>query len=160
MYSMARTTAKTPRDLEGSDALVERALEIKAWVKPNVWFFENPVGLLRGRSIMAPLGPYLHICSYCHYGKRFRKNTCLWTNVNDVALKECSMKTPCEAYRLNKKHAATAQCGPSKDGTKGSGSAEAAYPIPAPLVHQLFDAAIAEWEEEALLRWGRSVAGR
>ena len=30
-YSRARTTAKTPRDLEGSDALVNKTLEIIGW---------------------------------------------------------------------------------------------------------------------------------
>ena len=35
MYSVARTKAKTPRDLVGSDALVLKALAIKDWVRPN-----------------------------------------------------------------------------------------------------------------------------
>jgi site-specific DNA-cytosine methylase len=146
MYSVARTTAKTPRDLEGSDALVLKALEIMRWTKPNFWYLENPVGMLRGRPIMASLEPFLHICSYCRYGKAFRKNTCIWTNAK-VDLHRCSVKTPCDHYRATHKHPATAQgCNP-----------ESVYPIPAPLVHQLFDAAVAEWEDEALLRWGRSA---
>jgi hypothetical protein len=156
-YSVARTTAKTPRDLEGSDALVERALEIMRWVQPDVWFLENPVGLLRRRPVMAPLESCLHICSYCRYGKSFRKHTCIWTNVDDVALMKCSTKTPCDHFREHRKHATTAQGGPNANKTPGSSSAEAAYPIPAPLVHQLFGRAIEVWEEQALLRWGQSV---
>ena len=30
-YSRARTTAKTPRDLDGSDAIVQKVLDIVAW---------------------------------------------------------------------------------------------------------------------------------
>jgi site-specific DNA-cytosine methylase len=156
-YSVARTTAKTPRDLVGSDALVLKAIEIRNWVKPNYWIVENPVGMLMHRPIMASLEPFLHICSYCKYNKPFRKNTCIWTNVK-VSLQRCCKATPCEHYRQHSKHAVTAQAGPSKNKTPGCKCAEAAYPIPAPLVHQLFDAAIDGWEEEALVHWGRSVS--
>jgi site-specific DNA-cytosine methylase len=66
-YSIARSRAKTPRDLEGADALVERALEIKDYVNPNAWFLENPHGdarsALRLRPIMQPLEQYRHECT-------------------------------------------------------------------------------------------------
>jgi site-specific DNA-cytosine methylase len=38
-YSIARTTAKTPRDLEGSDRLVQRVLDIIGYHKPQGGFF-------------------------------------------------------------------------------------------------------------------------
>ena len=41
-YSIARTTAKTPRDLEGSDRLVQRVLDIIEYFKPATWFMEIP----------------------------------------------------------------------------------------------------------------------
>ena len=41
-YSIARTKAKTPRDLDGADAIVQRCLDIIAYWKPKVYFIENP----------------------------------------------------------------------------------------------------------------------
>jgi hypothetical protein len=156
-YSVARTRAKVPRQLEWSDELVLKALEIMRWVNPTFWFLENPVGMLMHRPIMADLQQYLHICSYCRYGTMFRKNTCIWHNLKDIVLHRCCKATPCEHFKQNRKHFATAQAGPGKNRTPGCGGVQASYPVPAPLVHQLFDAAIAEWEENALVRWGRSV---
>jgi hypothetical protein len=143
-YSIARSRAKTPRDLEGADALVARALEIKDYVKPNAWFLENPHGdarsALRLRPIMQPLEEHRHLCTYCHYGKQFRKRTDIWTDVPGVALKSCSKGTPCPHVASTKKHKhpVTAQSGPSA-GALGCGSAEAAYPIPFLLVKYLLE---------------------
>ena len=47
-YSVARTCASTPRDIEGSNALVKRTLDIINYLKPKAWFMENPkTGLLK-----------------------------------------------------------------------------------------------------------------
>ncbi len=55
-YSRARTTALTPRDLEGSDRLVERVLEIIKYHKPGTFFIENPQsGLLKSRDVVRGL---------------------------------------------------------------------------------------------------------
>ncbi len=52
-YSRARTTATTPRDLEGSDRLVQTVLDIIAFFKPASFFIENPqTGLLKGRDVV------------------------------------------------------------------------------------------------------------
>ena len=46
-YSRARTTARTPRDLEGSDALVRKCLDLADRLFCNI-FLENPEsGLLK-----------------------------------------------------------------------------------------------------------------
>ena len=51
-YSIARTTAKTPRDLEGSDKIVQRCLDIIAYWRPRYWVIENPqTGLLKSREV-------------------------------------------------------------------------------------------------------------
>ena len=41
-YSIARTKAKTPRDLVGSDALVQKVLDIIVHFRTPYWFIENP----------------------------------------------------------------------------------------------------------------------
>ena len=41
MYSRARTHAKTPRDLEGADAIVQRCLDIIDFWRPKFWIIEN-----------------------------------------------------------------------------------------------------------------------
>jgi hypothetical protein len=144
-YSIARSKAKTPRDLKGADALVQRALEIKDYVKPDAWFLENPHGdarsALRLRPIMRPLEECRHLCTYCHYGKPFRKRTDIWTDVPIVGMKICSRSNPCP-FLANGRHPRTAQSGPS-GGAPGSGSAEAAYPIPTRLVEYLLREALA-----------------
>ena len=63
-YSRARTTAKTPRDLEGADALVAKCREIIEYFCPRRWFIENPdTGLLKDREVVAGL-PYVRV-DYC-----------------------------------------------------------------------------------------------
>ena len=81
-YSRARTKAKTPRDLEGSDALVQKVLDIISHCPgaPD-WFMENPEsGLLKGRAVVAGL-PF-QVVDYCKYGKPYRKRTAIWTRTN------------------------------------------------------------------------------
>lgn len=86
MYSLARTTARTPRDLEGADALVRRTLEIidYFWQRnPNlIWTLENPqTGLLKTREVVAGL-PFVDAdyCCYSTFG--YRKRTRFWTNAD------------------------------------------------------------------------------
>ena len=52
-YSIARTTAKTPRDLEWADSLVQAALNIIEYFNPpKRWVLENPqTGLLKSRLL-------------------------------------------------------------------------------------------------------------
>ena len=80
MYSMARTTAKTPRDFASADALVKRVLDLAGhWGCPFV--FENPLGLLQTRPVVAGI-PFARV-DYCKYEderfvRGYRKRTCLW----------------------------------------------------------------------------------
>ena len=49
-YSRARSCAKTPRDLEGSDRMVQKCLDIAAQLGCP-WFMENPqTGLLASQA--------------------------------------------------------------------------------------------------------------
>ena len=78
-HSVARTTAKRPRDLIGADRLVRKALELIAELQPKCWFLENPyTGLLKSRPLMQGLP--LTVVDYCRYGCRYKKRTAIWTN--------------------------------------------------------------------------------
>lgn len=59
-------------------ALVERTLEIIEVLKPDVWFIENPRGMLRKMPFMRGL-PRTTV-TYCQYGDRRMKPTDIWTN--------------------------------------------------------------------------------
>lgn len=92
MYSTARTTAKTPRDLVGADQVVKACLDIIAYFDPPAWTVENPQsGLLKTRAIMAGL-PYCDV-DYCCYGEPFRKRTRIWTNLSCFRGLKCNPQT-------------------------------------------------------------------
>ena len=113
MYSIARTTAKTPRDLVWADSLVEKTLEIIDYFKPAFWAFENPAsGMLKRRPCVAHLPPPV-IASYCRYGYGYRKNTALWTNSPWAPLR-CCKDSPCEHQATTGRHPMTAQRGPGR----------------------------------------------
>lgn len=82
MFSMARTVAKSPRDLKGAMGTVEACLKI-IWAcqyggtRLCWWAMENPKARLRwflGRPAMT-FNPY-------DYGDPFRKPTDVWGNFN------------------------------------------------------------------------------
>jgi len=115
MYSRARTTAKTPRNLEQSDRMVQKALEIIDYFSPKLGFtLENPqTGLLKSRDVVRNI-PFLD-CTYCHYGgPGYKKATRFWTNLHETwSPKRCSKQSPCSFYE-NGRHPCTAQRGTSK----------------------------------------------
>ncbi len=77
-YSRARTKAKTPRDLIGSDALVQKVLDLVAHYGVP-FFMENPhSGLLKEREVVQ--GVPMQVVDYCRYGTAYRKRTAIWTN--------------------------------------------------------------------------------
>ena len=53
-YSRARTKAKTPRDLDGADDLVQAVLDIIEYYEIGLWFMENSQsGLLKSRCCLS-----------------------------------------------------------------------------------------------------------
>ena len=81
-YSIARSHAKTPRDLEGADRLVRRCRDIISYFQPLAYFIENPhSGLLKRRDVVSDL-PYV-VVDYCQYGWPYRKRTIIFTNATD-----------------------------------------------------------------------------
>ncbi len=81
MFSLARTTAKTPRDLEGGFELVHKCLEIIWDCRFNgnlkFWALENPMGYLRQLLGKPPL-----TINPCDYGADYTKKTDLWGYYN------------------------------------------------------------------------------
>lgn len=83
MFSLARTTAKTPRDLSGAMELVEKCLRI-IWTcreqndsSLRFWALENPLGLLRQF-----LGKPPYTFSPEQFGEVYTKKTDLWGYFN------------------------------------------------------------------------------
>ena len=143
-YRRARTSAKTPRDLEGADALVQRTLEIILHFEPKVWGFENPqTGLLKDRQVVAGI-PYKDI-SYCMYGYHYRKYTRIWTNSERwVPRPKCPAANPCPIIKEGKRPM-SAQRGPCRGKGKGDVcSLGQLYSMPPELCQELARA----WTEE------------
>ena len=77
-YSRARTTARTPRELIGSDKLVQQVLDLVAHYGVP-FFMENPhSGLFEDREVAQ--GIPMQVVDYCRYGTAYRKRTSIWTN--------------------------------------------------------------------------------
>ena len=93
MYSIARSKAKTPRDLEGSDAMVQRCLDIIAYWRPKYWFIENPQReLLKTREVVQGLD--FKDVDYCMNGAPYRKRTRLWSNCTWTPRPLCTHTQP------------------------------------------------------------------
>ena len=120
-YSIARSKAKTPRDLETADAIVLACLRLVAQLQPAVWFCENPgTGMLHKRPFMEALGKPREI-TYCSYAvpPKYRKLTHIWTSLGpDWVPRPTCKKTKeadhrCSPCRRLGHHPASAQKGPS-----------------------------------------------
>ena len=112
-YSIARTTAKTPRNFALADSIVAKSLEIINHLQPKGWLLENPAtGYLKTRGVVADL-PFTTVC-YCMYSDgirhRYRKPTRLWGILPAfVPRPMCNRKEPCEFSREAGKHPCCAQ---------------------------------------------------
>ena len=130
-YSIARSKAKTPRDLDGADALVQRCLDIIAYWRPRYWFLENPqTGLLKTRDVVQGV-PFVDL-DYCMYGAPYRKRTRIWTNTSYTPRPLC----------VHSGHAMSAQKGPSRRAgqlVQGDNcSLQTLHALPAALTEELF----------------------
>ena len=108
-YSVARTTARAPRNFEWADGLVLKTLEIIKYFDPPVWYIENPQsGLLKTRPFMENLGfTDLDYCCYSYWG--YRKRTRIWTNA-ELQGRLCLGPGRCPNMN-GKRHVKTAQRG-------------------------------------------------
>ena len=112
MYSRARTTAKTPRDLEGSDKLVKKVLDLANHFDIP-YFMENPhSGLLKSREVVQ--GIPMRVLDYCQYADdsfpgRYRKRTSIWTNTEWYPFRPLCLPNVCHFCTDGKTHDHQAQ---------------------------------------------------
>ena len=94
-YSIAKT--KGIRKIEEANRIVERTLEIIAYLQPQYYIIENPqTGLLKKQSFM--LDKPFNDIDYCKYGLTYRKRTRLWNNISTwtprpLCKKDCQSMT-------------------------------------------------------------------
>ena len=149
-YSRARTKARTPRDLEGSDALVKKCLDLADQLSCN-FFVENPEsGLLKTREVVKDI-PF-RVVDYCKYADerfahRARKRTAIWTDTNwqptrPLCQKDCG-------YCADGRHTENAQRGPNR-GNGSKHSLHELYAIPPALVEDLAAWVDGRWLESAI----------
>ena len=132
-YSKAKT--RGVRDIEGSNGIVAKTLEIIEYFNPSRWFIENPeTGKLKEQEVMAGL-PFYDV-DYCQYGFRYRKRTRIWTNIDTFVPKLCPGIGKCSGMN-GTKHIDS--CGNArKKYTDKSMSLENKYAIPSLLIKDLF----------------------
>ena len=136
-YSIARTRAKTPRDFEKADKLVQSCLDIIEHLKPQLWFIENPdTGYLKTRAVVEGL-PYVKV-DYCMYQNPavYRKRTRIWTNCTTWKPKLCD-----RSHVINGKHMCQAQHSPSQ-GYKTSFSKDDLHRLPKALCEEIFNVCV------------------
>ena len=139
-YSPAQTASA--RDFHSADNIVRAALSIIRYMKPKVWFLENPHTTLFKRDFMKPFEQHRNLCSFCHYGTDYRKLTDIWSNV-PLKLEFCSTEHRCAGFLQFNEHKRTAQAGPSgPDKKPGIPSWEANH-IPERLCLHLLASAVA-----------------
>ena len=148
-YSRARTTAKTPRDLEGSDAVVAKTLEIISWFD-CMYFMENPMGMMRHRPIVQ--GLTRKTTDYCQYAddrfpRYYRKRTDIWTNTAWNPLRGLCNKQ-CRGCDEHGRHTHVAQR--IAKGDIGGNTLHELYAIPPALAEEIcnFVEVQVRWEEE------------
>ena len=110
-YSIARTSAKTPRNLTYADELVSRTIEIIQYLQPTIFIIENPyTGLMKSRPVMQALQDYMRVVTYCSYGTQYKKATAIWTNLGHYWIPRpmCAKHNPCVNV-VNCRHTTRAQ---------------------------------------------------
>ena len=108
MYSLARSRAKTPRDMPAADRVVAAALALARHFGVP-WFLENPwTGYLKTRPVVAGI-PY-RVVDYCSYAVgtdfkgRYRKRAAIWTNTSWASARALCDTTTCNFCADGRKH--------------------------------------------------------
>ena len=145
-YSIARTTAKTPRNFEMADGIVARALEIIKELAPLGWLMENPqTGFMKTREVVQGY-PFRDVC-YCRYSDgvnhRYKKPTRLWGVLPGFVPREmCTRKNPCIFSEPTGKHPCSAQRFCAKGQEKQCFTLNQLYSMPKALTDDIATAAL------------------
>lgn len=133
ILNSANKHIKTP-DIKGANKVSKRTLKIIDYLKPKIWFIENPEsGCLKDQSFMKNL-PYYTV-SYCKYGFCYRKNTRIWTNLKGFSPKVCHKD--CGKIINNKHQQVIGQRNDSKSGQSNVSNLETKYSYPPKLIKEL-----------------------
>jgi len=122
------------RNLELADSIVKKTLEIIDYLKPKFYLIENPhSGLLKSRPFMCDI-PY-YVVSYCMYNFDYRKNTCIWSNLQGFTPLKCNKEF---GKMIGNRH--IRNLGNTKYAVVSSRLQR--YSIPQDLIHSLFTTAL------------------
>ncbi len=112
-YSIAKT--RGVKDIEGSNRVVARTMEIIRYFDPRYWVMENPQsGKLKDQTVVSQLA--FNDIDYCKYGFPYRKRTRLWNNLDCWAPRPLCCKDCGSMTEDKKMHRETAQRGPRRVG--------------------------------------------
>ena len=133
-YSRAKTVGV--RDIEGSNLVVQRTLDIIEYYEPKHWILENPqTGLLKNQICMWGL-PYQDV-DYCCYGMPYRKRTRLWNNVFSWVPKALCAKDCWAMNETRTRHMEVAQRGPCKGQENSRHKQSELYVVPSDLIREI-----------------------
>jgi len=75
-------------EMNESDKLIYKTLEIIDYFDCEYWFLENPYSSLKDRTVLKD--KHYHIVDYCMYSDwGYKKRTCIWTNKKEWSGKVC-----------------------------------------------------------------------
>ena len=126
---MALTTR--PRNLPLADAVVRRTLEVIAFLRPQLWFMENPRTGLLSQSPLVCEYPRVDVdyCQFSDWG--YRKSTRIWGTVQGLRDVLCDVQTCRNIQPGTHKHREVL------GGTAKRMTAQEEYRVPAKLVEYL-----------------------
>lgn len=144
-YSIARTTAKRPRNFALADSIVQRTLEIIKELAPKAWMVENPqTGLLKTREFMQGY-PWRDV-TYCKYSDginhTYKKQTRLWGVLPAFVPRPVCKKASRCSFSATGKHPTCAQRFNPGYSVGGSHTLNQLYSMPAQLCDDIARAAV------------------
>ena len=140
-YSIAKTVGT--RNIENSNKVVQRTIDIINWFDPEYWVIENPqTGKLKEQPMMQNL--LFNDVDYCKYGMPYRKRTRLWNNIHTWHPQPLC-KRDCNAMNAEgKKHKEAAQRFPNSNdpnkAEKKKWKQSELYRVPSDLVEEMLTA--------------------